>query len=70
MTADIPGTIAYLDDIIVASASIENHQHRLNNVFKKLQEYGLKVKLKKCSFMEPEIKYLGFIVDRWQKTGS
>ncbi|EPB73269.1 hypothetical protein ANCCEY_07639 [Ancylostoma ceylanicum] len=33
-------------------------------LFERIAEYGLKVRLEKCSFAKPEIRYLGFIVDK------
>lgn len=42
--------LLYLDDIIVFSSSVQGHLLRLEEVFKRLQQEGLKIKLSKCSF--------------------
>lgn len=49
----------YVDDIIVASSSTEEHQRHLQQVFDRLQEHQLKINLAKCDFTKPEINFLG-----------
>lgn len=52
----------YMDDILVASKTDEEHMRHLRMVLGKLDEHGLKVKLKKCDWFKRELKFLGFIV--------
>ena len=54
--------LLYLDDIIVFSRTFSEHVQRLSNVFKKLQEAGLKLNPSKCSFFKTRVKYLGHII--------
>ncbi|CAF1301583.1 unnamed protein product [Adineta ricciae] len=54
--------LVYLDDIIVFSATFEQHQHDLRKVFTALSEANLTLKATKCHFCLPEIKYLGHLV--------
>jgi len=54
--------LLFLDDIIIYSSTWEQHLERLEAVFRRLQEYGLKLKPSKCSFAKTEVKYLGHIV--------
>lgn len=54
---------AYLDDIIVCSKDIPTHLQKLQQVFERLQEAGLRVKLSKCDFLRSKIKFLGHEVD-------
>ena len=54
--------MAYLDDILIFSASVEHLRH-LKTVFARLRKHGLKIKLSKCQFMKKETKYLGFVID-------
>ena len=54
--------IVYLDDIIVFSQDIQTHLQRLEMVFRKLREHGLKVEAKKCQFFRPRVTYLGHVV--------
>ena len=64
MLAGLPFATAYLDDIIVVSHSQEDHRRHLHAVFDRINDYGFRVRLGKCSFYQPSIKYLGFIVDK------
>ncbi len=53
----------YLDDIIIASKDTMSQMETLKSVLKRLQEVGLKLKLTKCEFLKPRIKFLGHEVD-------
>ena len=54
--------IIYLDDVIVFSKTPEEHIERLEAVFKKISDAGLKLKPSKCEFFKKRIHYLGHIV--------
>ncbi|MCG7882618.1 MAG: reverse transcriptase, partial [Candidatus Thiodiazotropha endolucinida] len=54
---------AYLDDILIYSETLEEHLFHLTTVFDRLRLHGLKLKLKKCSFLQAETQYLGFIIN-------
>ena len=54
---------AYLDDILIFSLTFEEHLTHLNIIFQKLRQHKLKLKLKKCSFLQTETNYLGFVID-------
>jgi hypothetical protein len=54
--------LLYIDDIIVFSRTYEEHLERLEAIFKRLQEAGLKLKPSKCKFFKQEIGYLGHII--------
>lgn len=64
MLNDLDFACAYLDDIIVRSANVDEHREHLNQVFKKIQDFGFKVKESKCEFGLEEIKYLGHIINK------
>ena len=49
----------YLDDIIVFSRTYEQHLERLELVFSRLAQYGLKVEPAKCHLFRQEVKFLG-----------
>ncbi len=49
----------YLDDIIIASPSIEQNQQDVEEVFRWLQAAGLVINFKKCTFADPEVDFLG-----------
>lgn len=51
--------MAYIDDIVVYSESMEEHADHLEWVFKRLREANIKLKWKKCSFGFNTIQFLG-----------
>ena len=51
--------LIYLDDVIVHSKSPEEHLCRLQAVFDRFAEHGLKLKPSKCHFFKESITYLG-----------
>ncbi len=53
----------YLDDLIIVSKDLESHLHKLDLVFTKLEEAGLKAKLSKCDFLKSRIEFLDHVVD-------
>jgi hypothetical protein len=64
MLAGLPFATAYLDDIVVVSHSQDDHGCHLHSVFDRINEYGFHMRSGKCSFFQPSIKYLVFIVDK------
>ncbi|PAV73798.1 hypothetical protein WR25_20102 [Diploscapter pachys] len=54
----------YLDDILIASDTFEQHLAEIEEVLTKLQEFGLKAKLRKCSFAKREINFLGYTIGK------
>ena len=54
--------MGYLDDIIIFSRSEEEHLVHLEKIFRRLQEFGLKMKREKCAFFKKHIQYLGHLV--------
>ncbi|PIO77827.1 reverse transcriptase [Teladorsagia circumcincta] len=63
LIAGLDGTAAYLDDILVTGRTIDEHNTRLDAVFQRIQDYGFRVRLEKCSFLQTQIKYLGFVIN-------
>ena len=51
-----------LDDIVVYSATYEEHIQKLENVFQRLRDRGLKLKPIKCLLFQHRIKYLGHVI--------
>jgi len=54
--------LVYLDDIIVFSATVEEHMVRLRKIFDRLRAANLKLKSSKCSLMRAEVQFLGHVV--------
>ena len=59
---DFPFAIAYLDDIIIFSKTLQEHLSHICMVFEKLQTANLSMKKSKCNFFSREIQYLGHIL--------
>lgn len=51
--------LIYLDDLLVYSSTFHEHLVRLETVFRRLKETGLKIKIEKCHFLQPEVRFLG-----------
>lgn len=51
--------LVYLDDIIVYSNTFDEHIERLDRVFTRLREHGLKLKPEKCKFLQHKVTYVG-----------
>lgn len=51
--------LVYLDDLLVYSSTFHTHLVRLETVLRRLRETGLKIKMEKCHFLQPEVKFLG-----------
>ena len=51
--------LVYLDDVIVYSKTEEEHLRRLQAVFERFHEHGLKLKPSKCRFLRKQITFLG-----------
>ena len=59
----IPGVICYIDDILITGSNDAEHFERLEEVLKRLQQHGLRLKKEKRRFMQPSVEYLGHLVD-------
>ena len=59
---DFNFTIAYLDDIIIFSKTLQEHLSHIRKVFEKLQSAKLSMKMSKCNIFSKEIQYLGHIL--------
>ena len=54
--------IIYLDDIVIFSKDPASHLKKLEAVFWKLEEAGLKLKPSKCELFRRKLAYLGHII--------
>ena len=50
MLGELDFSIAYLDDILINSKSMEEHMGHVHKVFSQIQDYGFKIKESKCDF--------------------
>ena len=54
--------LVFMDDILIYSATLEEHLQHLEQVFTILHENQLYVKLSKCSFAQQGLEYLGHVI--------
>ncbi|CAH8437213.1 unnamed protein product, partial [Heterobilharzia americana] len=59
----LPFVSAYIDDLIVASASETEHLQHLRTLFERLREYGITINPQKCEFGKESLQFLGHIVN-------
>ena len=55
--------MCYVDDVVIATPTLEDHIERLDDVFTCMKQAGLKCKPSKCEILRDSIKYLGRLVD-------
>ena len=60
----IEDVFIYIDDILIASADHHSHMRTLQAVFLQLDKHGLRVSLKKCEWMQPQLDFFGYTLDQ------
>lgn len=58
-----PRAFAYLDDLVLATPTFEEHLELLRDVFQRLREANLKINPEKCQFCRTELRYLGHVIN-------
>jgi len=53
---------AYIDDILVASSTEEQHEAHLKQLFTRLSEYGVRINSAKCVFGVNKVQFFGYLV--------
>lgn len=59
---DLDFIFVYIDDILIASKSKEEHTVHLHEVFKRLAKHDIKVKYSKCVFGVQSIEFLSHTI--------
>jgi hypothetical protein len=59
---DLDFLFDFLDDILIASRTREEHLHHLRLLFERLKKHGLVINLAKCQFGRSEISFLGHLI--------
>ena len=54
--------LLYLDDILIYSKSLDEHELHVRKVLDELRKHKLYAKESKCEFFKHEVKFFGFIV--------
>ncbi|XP_043471059.1 uncharacterized protein LOC122504188 [Leptopilina heterotoma] len=50
------------DDILIASTNFVEHENHLDEDFRRLKHFGLRVNVSKCQFGQSELEFLGHVV--------
>ncbi len=56
--------VVFLDDILIYSRTLAEHRKHVRLVLDSLREHQLYAKLKKCSFFQEHVEFLGHRIDR------
>ena len=56
--------ISLLDDILVYSTTLQEHEQHLRRIMNTLRQHKLYVKQSKCELFQSRIEFLGFTIDR------
>lgn len=62
VTRGLNGVYAFIDDILIASTTPEEHILHLTALFERLNHYGLTIKPSKCTLGASSLNFLGFRV--------
>ena len=54
--------LVYLDDILIFSETVEQHWQHLRDALARLRKAKLYGRIHKCTFLKPQVEYLGFDV--------
>ena len=54
--------VAYLDDILVFSQTLEEHRRHVRAILTRVRDTGLTLKASKCEFHTTETEYLGYVI--------
>lgn len=54
--------VIYLDDILIFSNSMEEHQRHVILILERLRKNRLYIKIEKCEFHQIEIQFLGYVI--------
>ena len=57
-----PAILAYIDDVICATAELYEHLNELEKVFRMHREAGIKIKPEKTQLIREDVEYLGYVV--------
>ena len=59
----IPSVYVYIDDVLIASSTHEQHIQDLKAVFTRLSAHGILINPNKCQFATPSLTFLGHHID-------
>lgn len=53
-----------MDDLLIATRTIDENLEYLRLVMERMKEYGLQIRLDKCSFVKTQLEYLGYRITK------
>jgi hypothetical protein len=56
------GVLVFMDDILIYSPTLEEHQQQVREVFQILRAHQLQLKQTKCTFAQQNLEYLGNVI--------
>nr|CAH8868540.1 unnamed protein product [Trichobilharzia regenti] len=59
VTQGLDFVFVYIDDVLIASSSTEEHMQHLSLLFQRFEQFGVVINPKKCIFGSPSIEFLG-----------
>ncbi len=54
--------IVYIDDILIYSPNLAEHQQHVTQVLQRLRQHHLYLKLEKCEFHQSTVQFLGYVI--------
>lgn len=57
-------TIFFCDDVCIYSNDVSQHRQDVARFLERLEEYNLRINVKKCQWFKSEVKFLGFLVSK------
>lgn len=60
---DLEFVFAFIDDILIASATPEEHESHVRIVLQRLKEFHLRLNVEKCQFGKSELEFLGYNIN-------
>ena len=59
----LPFCYSYLDDLLIASTTVEQHEDHLRAVCQRLSQYGMLINPEKCALGQETLTFLGYRID-------
>ena len=60
----ISGVLCYMDDILVSRKDEKSHLKSMEEVFRRLEKHGLRLKPEKCEYLLSSVEYLGHQISK------
>ena len=56
--------LAYIDDLLIYAETVEEHDKIVKEVLQRLRANRLAISAEKCSWRQPEVEFLGYVIGR------